>query len=78
MTNGRTSINVVVMSFALLTEIQLAARDLGIAPTTLCQRAVRNTALPKRLEDGGSVTLETAGKIRDWIKRHRKALKVAS
>jgi hypothetical protein len=56
----------------LLREILTAADDLGIAPTTLCQRAVRHAGLIRRLEDGGSVTLATAEKLRRWIKTNRK------
>lgn len=44
---------------------------MGIAATTLCQRAIKNGGLVKRLESNGSVTLETASKIRAYIEKHR-------
>ncbi len=58
-------------SLDLLQEIKDGARALGIAPTTLCQRAVRNGAIVSRLEGGASVTLKTAGTIRAYIETHR-------
>lgn len=51
----------------LLQEIKDGAKALGIAPTTLCQRAVRHGGLIRRLEKGGQVTLETAEEIRSYI-----------
>lgn len=53
----------------LLQEIKDGAKLLGIAPTTLCQRAVKHGGLIRRLEKGGQVTLETAGEIRDYIRK---------
>lgn len=52
----------------LLTEIRAGAESLGIAPSTLCQRAIKHGGLVKRLENGGRVTLETAEQIRAYIK----------
>jgi len=52
----------------LLEEINDAARVLGIAPTTLCQRALRHSGLVRRLERGGRVTLETAEQLRSYIR----------
>ena len=54
-------------SLDLLREIETGARAIGIAPTTLCQKAVLNGALIDRLRNGGSVTLETAHRIREFI-----------
>jgi intein/homing endonuclease len=60
------------VSLDLLQEIKDGAKALGIAPSTLCQRAVKNGWIVKRLEEGnGSVTLETANKIRAYIVAHR-------
>lgn len=56
----------------LLEEIRAGATALGIAPTTLCQRALRNGGLIRRLENGGRVTLETAETIRAYIEANRK------
>jgi hypothetical protein len=61
----------------LLREIKEAAHVIGIAPTTLCQRAVKNGALVQRLEDGGTVTAATIRKIREWISKHRPKLRAA-
>ena len=54
-------------SLTLLGEIKDGAKALGIAPATLCQRAVQNGAIAKRLEAGRSVTLKTAEQIRAFI-----------
>lgn len=58
-------------SLDLLEDIKAGAKALGIAPTTLCQRAVRNGAIVSRLEGGASVTLKTAGAIRAYIAANR-------
>ena len=58
-------------SLDLLQEIRDGAKVLGIAPTTLCQRAVRNGAIIKRLEGGNTVTLKTAAAIRAYIDANR-------
>lgn len=60
-------------SLELLAQIVFAAERLKMAPSTLCQRAVRNGNLVKRLEKGQSVTLRTAEKIRDYIEQQLKA-----
>jgi hypothetical protein len=58
-------------SLDLLQEIKDGAEAIGIAPTTLCQRAVKNGAIVARLEKRGSVTLETARKIREFIEKNK-------
>lgn len=55
---------------ALLSEIEAAAKSMGIAPATLCERAVQNTRLPQRLREGGSVTLATVNRLRSFIATH--------
>jgi hypothetical protein len=50
-----------------LQEIKDAAQALGIAPTTLCQKAVKNSGLVRRLENGGKITTDTVDEIRAWI-----------
>lgn len=62
-----------VRSRELLDEIKIGAAALGIAQSTLCQRALRNTRLIKRLEDGQSVTVETVEKLRTYIREHSPA-----
>lgn len=59
----------VIMSASadFLRELRTAAVILGIAPTTLCQRAVSNGRLVRRLEAGGGVEIETVNKIRAYI-----------
>ena len=54
----------------LLEEIKAAAASMGLTTNTLCYYAVRNTYVVKRLEEGRSVTLATAEKIRDYIRDH--------
>jgi predicted transcriptional regulator of viral defense system len=51
----------------LLQEIKDAAETLGIAPTTLCQRAVKHGGLIERLERGGKVTTDVVDRIRAYI-----------
>ena len=56
----------------LLREIKEAAEAIGIAPTTLCQRAVRHSGLIARLEKrNGRVTTDVADKIRAYIAENR-------
>ena len=65
-------------SLELLREIKQGAKAIGIAPTTLCQRAVKNGGLVHRLsKKQGSVTLETANKIRAYIAKHRPQAEAA-
>ena len=64
-------------SLKLLREIKDAAKDMGIAPTTLCQRAVQNSALAGRLKKGASVTLKTSERIRAYIAKHRPVSEAA-
>jgi hypothetical protein len=59
------------VSLDLLQEIKDGAKALGIAPSTLCQRAVKNGHVVRRLEGGRSVTLETATQIRAFIEANR-------
>lgn len=60
----------------LMREIWEGAEALGIARTTLCQRAVSNSGLVRRLENGGRVTLETAEAIRTYIAANRPKAEV--
>lgn len=53
-------------SISLLREIEDSAARLGIKPSTLCHKAVRNSKLPTRLRSG-SVTVRTVNKVRAWI-----------
>jgi hypothetical protein len=59
------------VSMDLLQEIKDGAKALGIAPSTLCQRAVKNGYVVSRLEGGASVTLKTAEAIRAYIEANR-------
>jgi hypothetical protein len=61
----------------LLAEIRAGAKALGIAPTTLCQRAVKNQHIVGRLIDGKTVTMDTARRIRAYIAKHRPNLEAA-
>lgn len=51
----------------ILAEISAAAKRLNIAPTTLCQRAVKNAKLPARLARGETITLATLNALRAYI-----------
>jgi hypothetical protein len=61
----------------LLDEIRAGAKALGIAPTTLCQRAVKNGKLMRRLEQGRSIELKTADKIRAYIDEQKTSASAA-
>ncbi|WP_407529397.1 hypothetical protein [Methylobacterium oryzisoli] len=50
----------------VLAFIKSEASRIGIAPTTLCQRAVRNAQLVRRLEAEKTVTLDTVVKLKQW------------
>lgn len=55
---------------ALLTEIEEFSRKAGISPSTLSRKAINDGKLPGRLRRGGSVTLETAEKLREWMREN--------
>lgn len=57
----------------LLQEIKEGAQQLGIAPTTLCRKAVGNGHLFRRLEDGRSIEFATADRIRAYIRDNQPA-----
>lgn len=52
---------------ALLSEIEDFSRKAGIKPSTLGRKAINDGKLHERLRKGGSVTLETAERIRRWM-----------
>ncbi len=60
-------------SAKLLAEIRAFLGEAGMADTTFGARAVSNSKLVARLENGGSVSLETAAKVRAFIAEHRAA-----
>ena len=51
----------------LLAEIEAAAADLGIAPSTIGARAGQGGHFHRRLKAGCRVWPETAQKVRSWI-----------
>lgn len=53
-------------SHDILALIRAEAERIGIAPSTLCQRAVRNAGLVRRLEAGKSVTVDVAARLKSW------------
>jgi len=57
---------------AILNEIRAGARQLGIAPSTLCLRALNNTKLVRRLERGGTLTVDTLDRLRKYLKTEGK------
>jgi len=67
-----------------LHEIRAAASLMGIAPSTLCQRAVSNGKLVRRLEAGSTVTMSTVNRIRAYVSvnapevRRRRSTKAAA
>lgn len=63
----------------LLAEIRafLARKDVSMCDSTFGRRAVNDGKLLDRLDAGGSVTLETAEKIRAFISRYRAPARAA-
>lgn len=55
----------------IIAEIKAGAASLGIAPSTLCKKAVRNGRLVKRLAAGESVTVDTLERLREYIRANR-------
>ncbi|MGX9980670.1 hypothetical protein [Methylobacterium fujisawaense] len=55
-------------SAEFLAEIKVAAARMDLSPATLCQKAVRNGRLVRRLENGKSVTLDTVERIRAYVR----------
>lgn len=56
---------------ALLHEIKAAAADLGIAPSTVGERAGQGGHFYRRLNEGKRIWPETAEKVRAWIAAER-------
>ena len=52
------------------TEIETFAAQAGIAPATVTSRAVQNSRLYQRMKDGGSCTMHTAARIREYMATH--------
>lgn len=53
----------------LITEIENAATSLGIAPSTVGERAGQGGRFYARLKEGRRVWPETANKVRTWISK---------
>lgn len=56
----------------LIEEIDGFLAETGMAETTFGQKAVRDWRLMERLRSGGSVTLTTAAKLRNFMRDYRK------
>jgi hypothetical protein len=54
----------------LMDEIEAFSRKAGISPSTLGRKAVNDGKLIHRLKRGGSVTLETAERIREYMRQN--------
>lgn len=52
----------------LLTEIDAFLAKSGMSESYFGKRATGNSELVKRLRDNGTVTLKTAGRVRDFIR----------
>lgn len=55
----------------LLSEIEDFSASAGIAASTLCRKAINDGKLPKRLQRGGTVTMETAEEVRQFMASYR-------
>lgn len=57
----------------LLSDIRAFLDVAQMAPSTFGREAVNDGHLVKRLETGGTVTLKTAERVRDYITREKRA-----
>jgi tryptophan synthase beta subunit len=64
---GQKSLSADMAQTDIISEIETFAAQAGIAPATVTSRAVQNSRLYQRMKDGGSCTIQTAGRIRDYI-----------
>lgn len=55
---------------ALLADLETFSSKVGEAPSTTARKAVNDGKLPERLRKGGKVTLETAERLRDYMRVH--------
>lgn len=56
----------------LLHEIEAFGLEVGVSPSTLARKAINDGKLPARLRAGGKVTLETAERLRSFMRDYRK------
>ncbi len=52
---------------SLISRIEAYCAASGYTPGTVGLKAVNNSRLYERLRDGGSCTLETAGRLLEWL-----------
>lgn len=52
----------------LLKKIEREAAARNMAPATLTNRALNDGKVPKRLANGGSITLKSAAKLDEWLR----------
>ncbi len=60
------------MGSDLLTDIQAFIRETGIGPSYFGKASCGNSELVERLENGGTVTLTTAERIRAFMRERSK------
>lgn len=54
----------------IISEIEGYAARAGLSPATVTSRAVSNSRLYERMKAGGSCSLKTAGRLRDYMAAH--------
>lgn len=58
-------------SRALLIEIEAFSAAAGMAPSTVCRKAINDGKLAERLRHGGQVTLKTAERLRAFMEANK-------
>ena len=56
----------------LLREIKTFLKDTGMAKSTFGQMAVKNHRLVKKLEDGGTISIDVFDQVRDYMSAERR------
>jgi hypothetical protein len=51
----------------IIAKIEKAAKAHKLAPSTICERAVRNTRLYSRLKNNGSVSADVADRLLEYL-----------
>ncbi|MEE4209684.1 MAG: hypothetical protein V2I43_10490 [Parvularcula sp.] len=57
----------------IIDRIEAHAARTGLEPSTICQYAVRNSALYRRLKDGGECLPRTSARLLRWIEANAAA-----
>lgn len=65
------------ISKTLLAEIREYLAETGMAATTFGRAAVANTYIVEKLESGRTITVDTADRVRAWMKANPPSTKMS-